>query len=156
MTETCAMSSVRGMKTLISYRLPVLGVAALLLVTGCASVELDPCSRAGIEQRVNASLKSFSRENRGDINDIKKAAQYLDGETVAGAMKLYFAVNAMERLVESFSDDVVPEVQQITQQCGTSENVRELFFDFLRDEGVNKEVLSWAENLSSILEITKS
>lgn len=156
MTQTRAVISLRLMKTLIPYRLSALGVASLLLVTGCASVELDPCSKAGIEQRIDASLKSFSRENRGDINDIKKAAQYLDGGTVTGAMKLYFAVDAVERLVENFRDDVVPDVQQITQQCGTSENVRELFFDFLRDEGVNKEVLTWAENLSSILEITES
>lgn len=140
------------MRSRILYRPALAAVCLMAGLSACTSVDVDPCSRPAIEARIDQVVNVYARENRRDISDIKRAAQYLRGDTANGAMQLVFAVSALERLVDNFQADVVPEVQSISQQCGTTENVRELFFDFLKDEGVNREVLKWAENLAPALE----
>ncbi len=132
--------------------LGALGATALSFVSACTSVPVDPCSRAGIEYRLNQSLKAFASDNRADINDIRKASEFIGGKTAYGAMELAFAVNSLKRLVDSFREDVVPEIQSISGQCGTTENIQDVFMEFLRDEGVDREVLDWVNAMSSLLE----
>ena len=64
-------------------------------------------------------------------------------------MKLAFAAQSLRRLLTSFEDDVVPEIQDIALQCDAAQPIMDIFVDFLRDEGVNRRVLQWVENFST-------
>lgn len=94
---------------------------------------------------MNRILKDYARDNRGEINDLKQAASYLEGQSSFGAMRLAFAVQSLRRMVDRFQDDVVPEVQEIALQCEVADPLQDVFIDFLRDEGVRNEVLEWVE-----------
>lgn len=133
-----------------------LGLALAAVAASCASVPVDPCSRAGIEKRMTSSLKSFAVRNRADIRTLQKATQYLGGESVSGKMQIVFAVDALSRLVEAFGDDVVPEITAISDQCGSTDDVKAVFLDFLKDEGVGDKVLQWVEGLSIDLEVSST
>lgn len=122
-----------------------LGLIAVPTLAACTSLSADPCSKAGIEARIGSSLRQFARNNRSDLNEVKKAASYLDGESTFGAMKLAFAVSALKRVADEFEADIVPEINAITQQCESSEPLKDVFVDFLKDEGLNSKVIKWVE-----------
>ena len=73
--------------------------------------------------------------NRADLNEVKGAASYLDGETTFGAMRLAFAVTSLKRIANDFEASVVPDIMEISGQCGTNEPLKGVFIDFLKDEG---------------------
>ena len=117
---------------------------SLILIQACASVN--------VQLRMTQSLNSFARQNRADINEIKDAASYLDGATTTGAMKIAFAARALTRVVESFRETVAPDVQEIASQCKVQEPIRDVFVEFLRDEGVNRKVIEWVEDFNLVFE----
>tara|TARA_Y100000052_G_scaffold27554_1_gene36241 strand:- start:24405 stop:24830 length:426 start_codon:yes stop_codon:yes gene_type:complete len=129
-----------------------LAAVSLILTSGCASISVDPCSAEGIQLRVSQSLNSFARQNRADLNEIKQAATYLDGATTTGTMKIAFAARALTRVVGSFREIVAPEIQEIAMQCEVQEPVRDVFVEFLRDEGVNRQVIEWVEDFNLVFE----
>ncbi len=133
------------MKIRMSVPLAAFGMLAMSVVAGCATT-VDPCSTAGIDRRVSSALSDFARANRADLNEVKRAVAYFDGETVLGTMRIAQAVSALRRVASGFDEDVVPELQAISQQCGTAGNMREIFVDFLRDEGFNSRVLEWVDD----------
>ena len=55
-------------------------------------------------------------------------------------------------MVDRFEDDVVPEVQAIALQCQANQPLQDVFIDFLRDEGVKKDVLEWVEAFNFVFE----
>ena len=132
---------------------PIVSVVCLAaLSASCASVQFDPCSKEGIEHRVKDTLKDFAIANRGDLREVRNVAQYLDGETITGKMRIVFAIDAVKDLVQNFQDDVVPDVQAIARECNAPEDIKDLFIEFLEDEGVDGKVLVWVETLSVIFE----
>ncbi|MAT35099.1 MAG: hypothetical protein CMK06_08135 [Ponticaulis sp.] len=120
--------------------------AFLTAATGCASLNVDPCSSQGIQQRLEREFNQFARNNRSDLNEIRAASTWMDGQTNFGSMKIAFAAQSLRRLVSSFERDVVPEIQGIAEQCGTVEPLKGVFIEFLRDEGVSRNVLEWVED----------
>ncbi len=155
MTEPGARASVRSMKTRAHIFAFCLTAGLLTAVSACTSVPVDPCSKAGVEQRLSKSLRSYASENRGDLKALKQVTQYLGGESVTGKMQIVFALDALSRLASNFQADVMPEIASISRQCGTTDNVKEVFLDFLRDEGVNGKVLKWVEGLDLSLDDSK-
>lgn len=144
MTEPWRSDSVPSMKRLFPVISSFIVMGALSL-SSCTSMDLDPCSRAGIEARMKSSLKRFAVNNRADLNEVKGAASYLDGETTFGAMRLAFAVTSLKRIANDFEASVVPDIMEISGQCGTNEPLKGVFIDFLKDEGVNSKVIRWVE-----------
>ena len=130
-----------------SFRLSAICALTLITVGGCATT-VDPCSVDGVERRVSGVLDQFAREYRADLNEVKRAVSYFDGETVFGTMRITQAVGALRRVASGFEDDIVPELSAISQQCGTVGNMREVFVDFLRDEGFNNRVLEWVDDFN--------
>ena len=133
----------------LTRTLCLIGLSASLI--GCASLDVDPCSREGIERRVKDSFAEFARDNRGDLNEMRQASRFFGGETTFGAMRIANAAKALERLVDDFQDDVVPELRAIENQCGQAEPMRELFIEFLEDEGIDDRVLDWVDSFSILL-----
>lgn len=123
-------------------------------LVACTSIPVDPCSKAGVEYRLSKTLSAFARSNRSDISDVRQASQFIGGETTFGAMKLAFAVTTVKRLVENFSADVVPEIEDIALQCGTTQNIQEVFLDLLRDEGVSPKMIDRIAAVAVLLEQT--
>ena len=127
------------------FRSALLAALSGIMISGCTSINVDPCSREGIELRIDRTMKSFARSNRSEINDLKSAASWIDGQSTYGAMKLAFAVRSLRELVDDFQSDVVPELETIALECRTEEHLEDLFIDFLDDEGVKDEVLEWVK-----------
>ena len=121
---------------------------SLIAVTGCASVNVDPCSRAGIQNRLAPELAQFARENRSDINEIKKAAAFIGGETRTGGMQIAFAARSLRNIADNFETDIVPELVDISLQCDADKHMKEVFIDYLRDEGVSGKVLDWVDDFT--------
>lgn len=140
------------MKLRSTFLASLIGATACFAVSGCASLDVDPCSREGIDLRMSRVLSVYARDNRGEINDLKQAASWMDGQTTFGAMKLAFAVQSLRKMVDRFEDDVVPEVQAIALQCQANQPLQDVFIDFLRDEGVKKDVLEWVEAFNFVFE----
>lgn len=133
--------------------LSVASIAALSLVAAsCSSVSVDPCSRAGVDARMEDSLSDYARSVRGDINDIRQAGRFMGGETTFGAMRIAKAVSALENMIDRFNSDVVPDIQAIQDECGAVVVTRDVFFEFLDDAGVNRNVRDWADRMASMIE----
>jgi hypothetical protein len=129
----------------------ILAVALLGFTTACATIEPEPCTSAWVEWKTKQVVRPFVVSNRGDLRDLKDAAQYLDGESRFGALKIARAVQALQSLSESFVDDVVPEIELAAEQCGRSPELMTVFIDMLEDEGVSDRVIDWARALTILM-----
>ena len=118
---------------------------AALAVASCATTS-DPCSQSAVERRISYSLSDFARSNRADLNEVRQAVGYFEGQTVWGTMRIAQAVNAMRRVADGFEEEVVPDLVEISDQCGGVAPFREVFVDFLKDEGFNDQVVGWVED----------
>lgn len=132
-------------------RTSLIALLGLISLAGCASMEPEPCTRAWVDWKTEQIVKSFALSNTGEIREIRRAAQYLDGESRTGAFAIARATLTLGNLAEEFVEDVVPEVTSAIDQCGTTVGMATLFTDMLRDEGVDQRVLVWVESLSILL-----
>ena len=127
----------------------ILGATAIVLA-GCASVEPAPCSSEWVEARLEAKLRPFAIKNARNIQQLRQAASYIDGQTVTGAMRIAQAVNTLQNMAEDFGDEVMPEFREVSRQCGGDREAVTVFTEFLRDEGVDREVLAWVDALADV------
>ncbi|MEZ5936612.1 MAG: hypothetical protein R3C52_00160 [Hyphomonadaceae bacterium] len=132
--------------------LAVLGAA--LPVTGCASLEPEPCTQDWVDWKKDRILSAFARDHVGDIGFVRDISDVLDSGQPSGviALRLAAAAPRVGRLVTDFTDRAVPEVRSAIAQCGTGPRAGELFADMLRKEGVDENTLAWVQTLSVLMD----
>lgn len=129
--------------------LAALAIGAMLATTGCATVEPEPCTAEWIDYKKDRILRSFAVDNRRLINDLRKLAD-ADGQVSPFmAMRLLQNTDRIERFIETFQDDVIPDLEQAFNDCSQSENLVPALTEFLADEGVSPAAL---ERISPFIE----
>jgi hypothetical protein len=122
---------------------PALIALALGLSTlaGCATMEPEPCTAEWVDFKKDKILRSFAVENRGLIRDFRKLAN-ADGDiNPLTAISLLQNTKRIERFTDSFTGNVVPQLEAAFEQCNASDNLVPALTDFLRDEGVSDSAL---------------
>ena len=113
-----------------------------------AAVAIGMVFAAELSRLAGRLPESVVDRHRAVLESLELPTTYPVGrwQTVLGTMRIAQAVSALRRVASGFDEDVVPELQAISQQCGTAGNMREIFVDFLRDEGFNSRVLEWVDD----------
>lgn len=119
-----------------------LAVIAAPILAACATTP-KACTPEWVEYKTDRILKGFASDNRGIINDLRKV-QKADGELDPFVtIRLLSDTKRLETFADSFTENIVPELQAAVTECGTSDNFVPALTDFLRDEGVSEKALEW-------------
>ena len=131
-------------------RLVMMASIGLVALSACASMEPEPCSTEWVEWKTDRVLGSFARQNRGIVNDLRNFSTELKDP---GPLTLFLMASRLDEfraLAEDFQQDVMPELQSAVEQCGTPEKFIPAFTGFLRDEGIDEEMLKWIDTLGTL------
>ena len=63
-------------------------------------------------------------------------------------MQIAFAARSLRNIADNFETDIVPELVDISLQCDADQHMKEVFIDYLRDEGVSGKVLDWVDDFT--------
>lgn len=126
----------------MSPRLAAIAVF-LLPLAACASMEPEPCTAEWIDYKTDKVLRKFASENRGLINDFRNLARDNGDVDPFIAISLSRKSAQIQKFADSFKTIVLPELDAAMARCGDKPEFVPAFVDFLRDEGVNEEAISW-------------
>ncbi|MEL6474485.1 MAG: hypothetical protein AAFQ21_10405 [Pseudomonadota bacterium] len=123
----------------------IAGALALLSISACASLEPEPCSAEWVQWKTDRVLGSFAADNRGLINDLRDFSENLDDPGPLTMMRMASKLDDFRDLATDFQSNVMPELEAAIDQCGTPAKFVPAFTSFLRDEGVEEDMLDWIE-----------
>ena len=122
-----------------------IALPALAALAACASLEPEPCSAEWVRWKTDQTLQPFAREHRGMIDALRDFSTGLEEPGPLTIMRIAARMEDFRRLAEDFQSDVMPELEAAVRQCGTSAEFVPAFADFLREEGVEEEMVGWIE-----------
>lgn len=131
----------------MKYLAAALGFAAL---GACASLEPEPCSADWIQWKTEQTLKPFAAEHRGLISDLRGFSKNLDNPGPVTMLRMASKLDDFRDLASDFQDGVMPELRLAADQCGSPAKFVPAFTTFLRDEGVEEDMLAWVETLGAL------
>ena len=126
-------------------------VAALLL-TGCATIEPEPCTSEWVEWRTSQITDSFSRQYRSELLDMRRFATRLENPSPLILLELTSRLEEFRTIATDFSGNVMPELRSAVDQCGTPTQFATAFSGFLEGQGMPETVLSWIDEIATTME----
>lgn len=132
-------------------RMSIIGLAALI-VSGCASVQPDPCTTEWVQWRTDKITNQFSRQYRGELRDMRRFASKLENPSPLILIELPTRLEAFQSMATDFSDTVMPELRSAVDQCGLSSEFGSAFTGFLQDQGMPDAVLGWIEEIADTMD----
>lgn len=134
-------------------RVKFIGVVAAVLISGCATIEPEPCTSEWVEWRTTQITDQFSRQYRSELIDMKRFASRLENPSPLVLLQLSSRLQEFRTIATDFSSNVVPELRSAVDQCGTPTQFATAFSGFLEDQGMPETVLSWIEDIASTMEV---
>lgn len=135
-------------------------IAALMAITslsGCASIEPEPCSAEWIEWKSDRVLHKFARQNRPLVRDLVKFSKNMEDPSALQMLQMASRIDEFKQLAVSFENTVLPELNAAADQCGDQATFIPAFTQFLRDQGVEEDMLKWVTTFGTIaLEASQS
>ena len=131
----------------------IASIAALMAITslsGCASIEPEPCSAEWIEWKSERVLHKFARQNRGLVRDLRKFSKNMEEPSALQMLQMASRIDDFKKLAVSFEKTVLPELNAAAAQCGDPATFIPAFTQFLRDQGVEEEMLKWVTTFGAI------
>ena len=118
----------------------VLGLAPL---AACATNVPEPCTAEWIDYKTDKILRKFALQNRSLVNDFRKLTR--DGGDVDPfvAISLSRKSDEIRKFADSFNTVVLPELEAALDECGRHPEFAPALSDFLKEEGVSEEAISW-------------
>lgn len=127
------------------------GVAAVM-ITGCATIEPEPCTSEWVEWRTSQITNSFSRQYRSELLDMRRFANRLENPSPLVLLELTSRLEEFRNIATDFSSNIVPELRSAVDQCGTPTQFATAFSGFLEDQGMPDTVLSWIQEITTTME----
>lgn len=128
----------------------LLATALPVLLTACASLEPDPCTTEWVQWKTDQVLTPFARDNRGLISDLRDFSQSLENPSPFTMLRMAAKLQEFQDLATDFQTDIMPELEAAVDQCGSPAQFVPAFTSFLREQGVEEEMLVWVETLGTL------
>ena len=122
----------------------------LMTLAACATLEPEPCTAEWVEWKTDRVLGSFARDHRGLISDLRDFSKNLEDPGPLTLLRMASKVEDFQALAEDFQGNIMPELETAVAQCGTPEKFIPAFTGFLRNEGVEDDMLVWVETLGAL------
>lgn len=128
----------------------LLAAALPVLLTACASLEPEPCTAEWVQWKTDQVLTPFAQDNRGLINDLRDFSQNLEDPGPFTMLRMASKLQEFQDLATDFQTDIMPELEAAVDQCGSPAQFVPAFTNFLREQGVEEEMLVWVEAVGTL------
>jgi len=132
-------------------RISVIGLAALLL-SGCATLEPEPCTSEWVEWKTSQITDQFSSKYRSELRDMQRFARKLENPSPLVLLEMSRRLEEFRTIATDFSSDVVPQLRSAVDQCGAPTEFVTAFSGFLQEQGMPDTVLTWIEEIAVTME----
>lgn len=127
-------------------------VAAGLGLSGCATLEPEPCSGDWVKWRTDQVTRDFRQQFGGEIRDLASFSKQLENPSPFTLLQMAGRLQGFETMARDFGSNVMPELRSAIDQCGTPTKFVGAFSDLLREQGVDGQVLDWVEATAVLAE----
>ena len=127
------------------------GLAGAAL-TGCASLEPEPCTGDWVKWRTDAITRDFRQDYQSEIRDLARFSRQLENPSPLLLLQMSARLKDFESMATQFSQTVMPDLRSAVEQCGTPTRFAGAFSDLLAEQGVDKTVLAWVEDAALLME----
>ncbi|MEL8055253.1 MAG: hypothetical protein AAGK66_03800 [Pseudomonadota bacterium] len=133
---------------------PMIGAAALLALSACASLEPEPCTAEWVEWKTDRILSDFARANSSELRSLRNFANQLEDGNMSPitALRIPAMIEDFKALAEDFETRTLPTLNAAVEQCGSPQKLIPAFTKFLRKEGVGEDVIEWVEFIGTLTE----
>jgi len=121
-------------------------------LSGCASLEPEPCTSDWVKWRTDAVTRDFRSSYSGQIRDLAKFSRQIENPSPLVLLQMSSRLTEFRGMATDFSQSVMPELRSAIDQCGTPTKFVSAFSGMLADEGVDKGVLDWVESTAVLIE----
>lgn len=130
-------------------------VFSLVGVSGCASLEPEPCTPEWVDYKTDQILDPFVRRHRQEISTLRDLSGELDNPGLMTTFRMVGQAEAIAEMAQDFNETTVPEIRAAVAQCSAPGQASDLLVAMLEREGVGEDVVAWIETLGVLLEMTQ-
>lgn len=129
--------------------LPILALGLMAPLSACVT-QPQPCTPEWVEWKTDQVMTRFARSNYGTINRLRAASARADSNSAMLALQMATLADDFLALARDFDRIVMPELNDAVAQCSQPRNFVPAFTQFLRNEGVDNEIIEWVEVLGYV------
>lgn len=126
--------------------------AVLTPILGACATTPKACTAEWVDYKTDRILRSFALDNRSLINDLRKLQNSEGDLNPIVTIRLMSNTKRLTRFADSFTDNVVPDLEAAFEECSSSDQLVPALTDFLRDEGVSEDALEWVGPVMNIVQ----
>lgn len=123
-----------------------------LLLSGCASLEPEPCTPEWVQWKTDDITDGFVQEYRPELRELAAFSRGLEDPSPLLLLQMTTRLSDFQVMAEAFRDDIVPELKAAVDQCGSPTGFATAFTRILEEQGVSDTVLDWVEETAIMLE----
>lgn len=127
-------------------------IALTAMLSACATGP-EPCTPEWVEWKSETVLKRFAISNYREVSRLRDFSKTLQQDEISPlvALQIPGMIEDFKDLANRFEDSALPELNAAAAQCGSAQELVPAFISFLRDEGVEEDVLEWVTVLSAFV-----
>ena len=131
-------------------------ISAALALSACASLEPEPCTVEWIEWKTDQVTEGFVREYRPELRQLAGFSRALEDPSPLVLLEMSNRLSDFQVLAEAFQVDVLPDLKNAVDQCGSPTGFLTAFGSILEDQGVSGTVLEWVEEAAILIDETEA
>lgn len=131
---------------------PVCIMIVVLSLSGCASLEPDPCTGEWVKWRTQTITGDFRQAYDEEIRDLARFSRKLENPSPLILLEMGSKVNEFHVMAEDFAQSVMPELSSALEKCGTPIRFVSAFSDLLETQGIDRTVLDWVDAAAIMIE----
>lgn len=133
----------------LSHLLPVLAIGLMAPLSACVT-EPQPCTPEWVEWKSDQILSRFARGHYDTIDSLRSISSRYDGNSAMLALQMASMADDFLALARDFDRIVLPELNDAVARCSQPRNFVPAFTQFLRNEGVDSDIVEWVEVLGYV------
>ena len=132
-------------------RTSIIALAGLAL-SGCATLEPEPCTAEWIDWKTSQITDSFSSQYRSELRDMGRFARRLENPSPLVLLEMAGRLEEMRTMATDFSGEVMPQLRAAVDQCGTPTEFASAFSGFLQNQGMPESVTVWVQQIAETMD----
>ena len=136
----------------MSIRLMSIATIGAYVLSGCAALEPEVCTSDWVKWRTDQITSDFRRTYGGEMRDLARFSRQLEDPSPLVLLQMTSRLTSFRNMAEDFSANVMPDLRDAVDQCGTPTKFVGAFSGLLAEQGVDRSVLDWVESTAVLIE----
>ncbi len=127
-------------------------VLATVAMSGCATLEPEPCTSEWVEWKTSQLTDSFSAQYRAELRDMRQFARKLENPSPFVLLEAAGYLEDFRTIATDFSGEIMPQLRGAIDQCGAPTEFAAAFSGFLQQQGMPASIVTWVEDIAATMD----